>query len=44
MVCRTDDQATWIDEFIPAMEKMIVNGYDDSELVVSWPCGGVLSC
>jgi len=26
-----------VEEFLPAMEKMISNGYAESELVVSWP-------
>eukprot|EP00931_Biecheleriopsis_adriatica_P017728 TRINITY_DN12603_c0_g2_i1.p1 TRINITY_DN12603_c0_g2~~TRINITY_DN12603_c0_g2_i1.p1 ORF type:complete len:980 (-),score=132.53 TRINITY_DN12603_c0_g2_i1:112-2691(-) len=34
-----DDQGAWIEEFLPAMEKMISNGYGD-ELVVSWPPQG----
>mmetsp|Transcript_77872 Transcript_77872/g.142516 ORF Transcript_77872/g.142516 Transcript_77872/m.142516 type:complete len:149 (-) Transcript_77872:315-761(-) len=32
-----DDQAAWIEEFFPAMEKMIANTYRDDDLVVSWP-------
>jgi len=32
-----DNQAEWIEEFFPAMEKMIANGYTEDELVVSWP-------
>merc|ERR1712117_441538 len=30
-----DDQAAWINDFIPTMEKMIKNGYTDGELFVS---------
>jgi len=30
-----DDQAAWINDFIPTMEKMIENGYTDGELFVS---------
>ena len=32
-----DDQAAWIEEFIPAMEKLVANGYSADALVVSWP-------
>lgn len=32
-----DDQAAWIEEFFPAFEKMIANGYASDELVVSHP-------
>lgn len=32
-----DDQRAWVEEFFPAMEKMIANGYGTGELVVSWP-------
>merc|ERR1719343_1372524 len=35
-----DDQAAWIEEFLPTMEKMISNGYQDGELSVSWPPNG----
>lgn len=31
-----EDQAAWIREFVPVMEKMINNGYDDSELVITF--------
>ena len=31
-----DDQAAWINDYIPAMEKMIQNGYGDGALVVSY--------
>merc|ERR1719232_154989 len=31
-----DDQDAWIRDFIPAMEKMISNGYEESELVTSF--------
>merc|ERR550525_394713 len=30
-----DDQAAWINDYIPTHEKMVANGYDDDELVVS---------
>jgi len=40
-----DDQGAWIEAFLPAMEKMLANGYQSidvagspqSELIVSWP-------
>jgi len=32
-----EDQAAWIEDFFPTMEKMISNGYTATELVVSWP-------
>jgi len=32
-----EDQAAWIEDFFPTMEKMISNGYAAAELVVSWP-------
>mmetsp|Transcript_9026 Transcript_9026/g.19956 ORF Transcript_9026/g.19956 Transcript_9026/m.19956 type:complete len:165 (+) Transcript_9026:1802-2296(+) len=31
-----DDQARWINEFFPVMEKMINNGYEDSDLVITF--------
>ena len=31
-----DDQDAWIRDFIPAMEKMISNGYEDNDLVISF--------
>jgi len=31
-----DDQAAWINDYIPAMEKMIENGYAGDHLVVSY--------
>lgn len=31
-----DDQVAWIRDFIPAMERMISNGYDESDLVTSF--------
>merc|ERR1719379_2806371 len=27
-----DDQAAWVDDFVPALEKMLANGYASSEL------------
>jgi len=32
-----DNQLEWAEEFIPVMEKMISNGYEESELITSWP-------
>jgi len=32
-----DDQAAWIEDFFPTLEKMISNGYGTHELVTSWP-------
>jgi len=32
-----DDQGVWVEEFIPTMEKMISNGYVQTDLVTSWP-------
>jgi len=31
-----DDQAAWVNDYIPTHEKMIDNGYSDDELVVSY--------
>ncbi len=35
-----EDQDLWIVEFVPVMAKMIVNGYEEADLVVSFSGGG----
>merc|ERR1712070_272688 len=32
-----EDQAAWVEEFLPTMEKMISNGYGQGDLVKNWP-------
>ena len=38
-----DDQGAWIDEFIPALEKMLANGYSQGELLPSWPTSSAVT-